>query len=131
MFGVHRWEDGRIRVAGFSAAHECSGDGNIVTLEFLVLNNDGTDGCLLNVNNLVNDISGYDNSRPGHYYYREPPGDVNEDGAITSEDAQLAFKIALGIITPTDAEFIAADFDRDGVVTAGDAAAIFKKAMGL
>jgi len=58
-------------------------------------------------------------------------GDVNLNGTITAEDAQLAFSIALGVMTPTLEEFCAADCNDSGDVTAGDAQIIFATALGL
>lgn len=52
-------------------------------------------------------------------------GDVNMDGVISSEDAQQAFGIAIGAITPTPEQFCAADCDGNGVISAGDAQKIF------
>ena len=58
-------------------------------------------------------------------------GDVNGDTVLTAGDAQLAFQIALGVISPTYEEACAADCNNDGVVTAGDAQLIFLGALGL
>ncbi|MBN1297190.1 dockerin type I repeat-containing protein, partial [bacterium] len=52
-------------------------------------------------------------------------GDVNFDGILSAGDAQLAFSIGIGAITPTGEEACAADCDGSGSVTAGDAQAIF------
>ncbi len=64
----------------------------------------------------------------------EPPclhtGDVNDNGAITAGDAQLAFQIALGQYSPTQMEECAADCNNSGNVTAGDAQQIFQAALG-
>ena len=60
----------------------------------------------------------------------EHTGDVNMDGEITADDAQLAFLIALGSISPTYDEFCAADCNGDGSVTAGDAQSIFGAVLG-
>ncbi len=57
-------------------------------------------------------------------------GDVNQDFTITAEDAQLAFSIALGVLSPTPVEACAADCNGDGSVTAGDAQQIFYAALG-
>ncbi len=57
-------------------------------------------------------------------------GDVSGDGLITAEDAQMAFGIALEMITPTPEEACAADCNGDDIVTAGDAQAIFAVVMG-
>jgi len=57
-------------------------------------------------------------------------GDPNLDGEITAGDAQMAFQIALGSITPTPEEECAADCNGDDEVTAGDAQQIFMAALG-
>ncbi len=57
-------------------------------------------------------------------------GDANLDGTVTAGDAQMAFNIALGLITPTYEEECAADCNADGTVTAGDAQQIFGVVMG-
>ncbi|MBN1879684.1 right-handed parallel beta-helix repeat-containing protein [bacterium] len=58
-------------------------------------------------------------------------GDVNDDGQITASDAQTAFLIAMGLVSPTGEQVCAADCNADGNVTAGDAQAIFIAALGL
>lgn len=57
-------------------------------------------------------------------------GDVNFDTVISSEDAQLAFLIALELITPTYEEGCAADCNGDGVVSSTDAQLVFLAAIG-
>lgn len=57
-------------------------------------------------------------------------GDVNQNGSVTAGDAQLAFSIALGAYTPTEAERCSADCNANGDVTAGDAQGIFATALG-
>lgn len=57
-------------------------------------------------------------------------GDVNADNSVTAGDAQIAFSIALGMITPTFEQACAADCNGDGSVTAGDAQMIFFAALG-
>ncbi|MBN1297055.1 VCBS repeat-containing protein, partial [bacterium] len=57
-------------------------------------------------------------------------GDVNQDQAITAEDAQMAFMIALGSYSPNWLEWCAADCNGDWDVTAGDAQQVFLTALG-
>lgn len=68
-------------------------------------------------------------------YLAESPcihdGDVNQDGDITASDAQLAFLIALGAVSPSAEDECAADCNGDGNVTAGDAQLIFFSILGL
>ncbi len=56
-------------------------------------------------------------------------GDVDFNGMLSSTDAQLAFFIALGMMTPTYAEACAADCDANGDVSSMDAQAIFLAAL--
>lgn len=58
-------------------------------------------------------------------------GDVNQDSALTAEDAQLAFQIVLWVYLPTWDEACAADCNGDGEYTAGDAQGIFLAALGM
>jgi len=57
-------------------------------------------------------------------------GDVTLDGALTANDAQLAFQITLGMYTPTAEEACAADCNGDEAITAADAQAIFYAVLG-
>jgi len=57
-------------------------------------------------------------------------GDVNLNGEITAEDAQIAFQIALGVWTATPQEYCAADCNGNGEVTAADAQGVFAAALG-
>lgn len=58
-------------------------------------------------------------------------GDVNFSGDHTAEDAQLAFFIVMGQITPELEAWCAADCNNDGDVTAGDAQMIFATVFAL
>ncbi len=58
-------------------------------------------------------------------------GDVSLDGSITAGDAQMAFQIVMGAISPTHTETCAADCDGNDEVTAGDAQMIFAAALGM
>lgn len=58
-------------------------------------------------------------------------GDVNLDGGLSSEDAQMAFSIAMGTLIPTEEERCAADCDGSVSVTAGDAQMIFMVVLGM
>lgn len=57
-------------------------------------------------------------------------GDVNNDGTLSSNDAQLAFQIALGTFTPTFEEACAADCNGDDEISSADAQQIFMAALG-
>ncbi|MFC1712564.1 NPCBM/NEW2 domain-containing protein, partial [Candidatus Poribacteria bacterium] len=58
-------------------------------------------------------------------------GDVNNDGAVRSNDATLALRIAAQLMIPTEYEHWAADMNDDGVVRANDATLILRTAAGL
>ncbi len=57
-------------------------------------------------------------------------GDVDGTGRLTAADAQFAFAVALGAVTPTPAEACAADTNGDGATTASDAQRIFVAVLG-
>lgn len=58
-------------------------------------------------------------------------GDINQDGRVTSEDAQMAFMITLGQHMPTYVEACAADCNGDSKVTSADAQLIFQVGLGI
>lgn len=58
-------------------------------------------------------------------------GDVNGDSTVSAEDAQLAFIMVLGLITPSETQLCTADCNGDGVVSATDAQLIFSAALGF
>ncbi|MGB3977056.1 MAG: dockerin type I domain-containing protein [bacterium] len=57
-------------------------------------------------------------------------GDVNQDGKLTSADAQLCFLIVLGQYAPSFEEQCSADCNYDDKVTSADAQTIFLAALG-
>ena len=58
-------------------------------------------------------------------------GDVNFNGGLTAEDAQIIFNIVLGFVTPTFEQACAADCDGGGTITAGDSQDVFYAVIGL
>ena len=58
-------------------------------------------------------------------------GDVNLDGDISSGDAVLTLRYAIGELQPNDDQFIMADRDSNGTIEEIDAACILKLAVGL
>lgn len=58
-------------------------------------------------------------------------GDVNSDGAVRSNDATMALRIAAQLMIPTEYQHWAADMDDDGQVRANDATLILRVAAGL
>ncbi len=60
-------------------------------------------------------------------------GDVDMNGKITSSDARLALRAAVGLedYAPGSDKFIRADYDSNGKITAGDARMILRTAVEL
>lgn len=58
-------------------------------------------------------------------------GDVNFDGTVSAGDAQTVFFFVLGLVSPTDEEWCAADCNGDYALTAADAQQIFFTVLGL
>lgn len=58
-------------------------------------------------------------------------GDVDGDGEIKLKDAQLALKIALNLMEPTDKQRAAADVDGNSKVELKDAQKILRVALNL
>lgn len=59
------------------------------------------------------------------------PGDVDMDGKVTTKDAWLALRTAVGLTKLTGPHALAADMDGNGKITAADARLILRKAVGL
>jgi hypothetical protein len=58
-------------------------------------------------------------------------GDVNNDGAVRSNDAIMALRFAAGLLEPTEDQKLAADMNKDGNIASNDAIRILRKAAGL
>lgn len=54
-------------------------------------------------------------------------GDVNQDGKLTQEDAELILRFASGTVTPTETQKELADMNKDGKITAVDARIVLKQ----
>jgi len=74
--------------------------------------------------NLADDLAGF-YPVPGEVGCYSRNGDVNRDGRITAEDAQLAFCAAIGACVLTPSQHCAADCNGDNIISAGDAQGIF------
>ena len=57
--------------------------------------------------------------------------DVNQDGSVTSADAILVLRFAVGLIGLDEIQLVLADVNRDGNINAGDAVLTLRKAVGL
>ena len=60
----------------------------------------------------------------------EHPGDVDRDGKVTTKDARLALRAAIGLENLKRVQRVAADVDRDNKVTTKDAQKILKESIG-
>ena len=58
-------------------------------------------------------------------------GDVDGDGVVTYDDAQIIFDYVAGIGSMTQEELKSADVDGDGRVTVADAVQVFHFASGV
>jgi hypothetical protein len=59
------------------------------------------------------------------------PGDLNGDGSVNVQDATISLRIAVGLLTPTDAQKAAGDANHDGSWNVQDATLILRAAVGL
>ena len=60
-----------------------------------------------------------------------PIGDIDDDGLVTDNDAQLVADYVVGSITLTEEQLRRADVNGDGMVTGGDAMYISQYVEGL
>lgn len=58
-------------------------------------------------------------------------GDLNSDGEVTAADATLALRAAVGLISLSSEQVVAADVNGDGVITAADATLLLRYAINL
>jgi len=58
-------------------------------------------------------------------------GDLNGDGKVNVQDATTSLRIAVGLITPSDAQKAAGDVNHDGKWNVQDATQILRAAVGL
>ncbi len=61
------------------------------------------------------------------------PGDVDTDGKVTSADARLSLRAAVGLVTVSGSYLrtVIMDVDADGILTAADARLILRASVGL
>ena len=61
------------------------------------------------------------------------PGDVDDDGTISSADARLALRRSVGLENYPEGSqpYLSCDVDKDGDVTAADARLILRASVGL
>ncbi len=65
------------------------------------------------------------------YISTEALGDVDLSGDITSADALMALRFALGLSEPTQEQAVLADIDRSGTIDTADALLILRLALGI
>jgi len=58
-------------------------------------------------------------------------GDVNEDGKVEPDDAQLITQFSVSLVTPTDRQKQIADIDQDGKITPDDARLALRMSVGM
>lgn len=56
-------------------------------------------------------------------------GDVDDNGVLTTADALIILRIAMGIIQPTDDQQLLGDFDGSGIITAIDALELLRSVL--
>ena len=58
-------------------------------------------------------------------------GDINGDGVVNMQDAQLAMRYAIGIAELSDEQLSIGDINGDGIVNSSDATMIARIALNL
>ena len=58
-------------------------------------------------------------------------GDINSDGKVTTADARLLLRMAVGLDELTEQALTAGDMDNSGTITTSDARAVLRIAVGL
>ncbi|MBR6779723.1 MAG: dockerin type I repeat-containing protein, partial [Clostridia bacterium] len=58
-------------------------------------------------------------------------GDINEDSNVTTADARLALRNAVGLEKLSDIQLLAADINKNGEIETSDARMILRAAVGL
>jgi len=119
---------GIVDVSGFS------GDGSIAKITFEVIGSDNDTSSLTLSSVSASDTNFNDvtlTTQNGKFTVGTSacgvPGDLNEDGKVTSLDALMTFQISVGIIETNQC----ADVNGDGKVTSLDALILLQKAVGL
>ncbi len=136
LFNCSFPEPGQVRSAGFAypGTIPAGSSGVLATLTFQVTCTGciGGETCDLFFRNLSDDLTGWSmgNATFMNTCFCIKNGDVNGDGFISAEDAQMAFGLALEMFIPTFHQECAADCNDSGSITAGDAQAIFGVIFG-
>lgn len=137
-FGGNEAGSGVVRVGAFRGSGTLipiSASGSLAVVKLQVKCVSLTEGTTrsLRIENYTDGLAGF-TPKPAYttFTYRACPalGDVNGDGSRTPGDAQRAFDIYLGRITPTDCERATSDANCDTATTPGDAQKIFDHYLG-
>ncbi|HBH95611.1 MAG TPA: hypothetical protein DDX91_07645 [Ruminococcaceae bacterium] len=125
---------GKIKAAYYSS--DSAYTGKLVDLKFEVIaKNEGTADIMINPTMAMNENNTVIELNPTSYTAIISSsfmlGDVDNDGKISSRDARLAHRAAVGLEGLTPAQFSAADADKDGRITSRDARLIHRAAVGL
>ncbi|MFC2165267.1 Calx-beta domain-containing protein, partial [Acidobacteriota bacterium] len=129
---------GRIDIQGTSGGGTvipAFSNGSVITINLLVkcLALSSNTNTQLQTNNYINDFIEY-SPEPYTALFTFRPcndlGDVNDDGNVTPGDAQRAFEIFLGRLTPTFCQRMTANVNCDSSTTPGDAQWIFEHFLG-
>lgn len=135
-------EPGMIRMGAYTIAGNgiaAGSMGSLLDLSFTVQECEPGSACELAMIRLLDDLQEFYVVNGSFTFSNEPTptpvcvhsGDVTQDGSLSAADAQQAFLIVLGLMTPTAEQACAADCNDDGTVTAGDAQAIFLAVLGM
>lgn len=113
-----------------------SGNGSLVNMLFTVNSSvqSNTSTNLIFTNCKLNDVNGTEipsQTSNGTFTVSQEKGDINGDNRVSSADAVLCLRIAVGLITPTSEQEWASDMNSDNQITSADAIKILRKAVGL
>lgn len=81
---------------------------------------------------IITGMGDYEGTASIEFTIKNPlPGDIDQDGTVSLEDAQLALRTALGIQKLINIEQQIADVDQDSQITLEDAQLILQAALGI
>lgn len=130
FFDVHELEAGRLRVGGFTVteALQAGDQGTIVRLDFEVLCDQCAEGdsSWLLASRLVDDVTGWSACPATFTSGCMNPGDVDQSGSVTPQDAMLVFEHFLRRTTLQGCGWEQADMDHSGNISPVDVMAIFE-----
>ena len=103
-----------------------AGEYNVASITVAVTNNELTIGAKSDRNDIW---AVWDNFQLT--YLGLAKGDANGDGEVTTGDAVATVNFALGVETPTDQQFEAADYNESGDITVSDAVGIVNESLNV